>query len=99
MWHGRQTKKQIHTGFWWGDLREINHLEGLGVNGNIILSWILKNHLGRSVLHWPGSELGQMAGCCEGGDERSGFHNTWNNSCLHEELIFQDGLRSKYLVV
>jgi hypothetical protein len=52
-----RPKKQVHTGFWWGDLRERDHLEDLGVNGNIILLWILKKSFG-SVLHWPGSELG-----------------------------------------
>jgi hypothetical protein len=25
-----------HTGFWWGDLKEVNPLENLGVEGRII---------------------------------------------------------------
>ena len=32
----------MHTGFWWGNLRERNHLEELGVDGWIILKWIFK---------------------------------------------------------
>jgi len=32
----------VHTGFWWGNLRERNHLEELGVDGWIILKWIFK---------------------------------------------------------
>jgi hypothetical protein len=32
----------MHTGFWWGDLREDGHLGYLGVDGRIILQWILK---------------------------------------------------------
>jgi len=27
---------------WWGNLREINHFEDLGVEGNIILNWTFK---------------------------------------------------------
>ena len=25
----------MHTGFWWGNLREWDHLEDLGINGKI----------------------------------------------------------------
>jgi hypothetical protein len=32
----------VHTGFWFGDLRESYHLEGPGVDGRIILKWIFK---------------------------------------------------------
>jgi hypothetical protein len=41
MWHvwGRE---EVREGFWWGDLRERGHLEGLGVDGRIILKRIFK---------------------------------------------------------
>jgi hypothetical protein len=41
MWHvwGRG---EVHTGFWWGDLREGDYFEDLGVDGRIILKWIFK---------------------------------------------------------
>jgi hypothetical protein len=36
MWHVWGTG-EVHTGFWWGDMKESDHLEDLGVDGRIIL--------------------------------------------------------------
>jgi hypothetical protein len=33
---------EVHTGFWWGDLREKDHLQDLGVDGRLILKWTFK---------------------------------------------------------
>jgi hypothetical protein len=33
---------KLHTRFWWGDLREIDHFEHLGIDGRIIFKLILK---------------------------------------------------------
>jgi hypothetical protein len=30
-------KREVHTGFWWGDQREDDHLGDPGVDGRIIL--------------------------------------------------------------
>jgi hypothetical protein len=35
-------KREMHTGFWWGDLRECDHLGDPGVDGRIILKWIFE---------------------------------------------------------
>jgi hypothetical protein len=32
----------VHTGFWWGDLREGDHLGDPDIDGRIILKWICK---------------------------------------------------------
>jgi hypothetical protein len=34
--------REVHTGFWWRDLRERHHFEDLGIDERIILKWILK---------------------------------------------------------
>jgi len=37
---------QVHTGFWWGKLRERGHLDVLGIDGRLILKWSLKPRMG-----------------------------------------------------
>jgi hypothetical protein len=34
---------KVHTGFWWGNLRERDHLEDRSVDGWVILKWIFQN--------------------------------------------------------
>jgi len=41
---------EMHTGFWWGRLKEGDHLEDLGIEGRIILKLILKNTMW--IMHW-----------------------------------------------
>jgi hypothetical protein len=43
----RMGKREVHTGFWWGDLREGDHLGDPGVERRKILKWIFKQ--------WDGS--------------------------------------------
>jgi hypothetical protein len=33
----------VHTGLWWENLTERNHLEDLGLDGRVLLKWIFKN--------------------------------------------------------
>jgi hypothetical protein len=42
----------VHTGFWWGNFAERDHLEDPGVDGMIILIWIFKK--------WDGGMYGLM---------------------------------------
>jgi hypothetical protein len=41
MWHLRGTR-EVLTGFRWGDLKESDHLEDVGIDGSIIIKWIFK---------------------------------------------------------
>jgi len=43
---------EVYTGFWWGNLRERDHLEDPGVDGRIILRWIFRKW---DVVLWTGS--------------------------------------------
>jgi hypothetical protein len=45
MWHvwGR---REVHTGFWWGDPREGDHLGDPGIDGRIILRQIFRKWYG-----------------------------------------------------
>jgi len=45
---------EMYRGFLWGDLREADHLEDLGVDGKAIIKWIFKKwHVeARTGLPW-----------------------------------------------
>ena len=44
-------KRDVYTGFWWGNLRERDHLENPGVGGRIILRWNFRKW---DVREWTG---------------------------------------------
>jgi hypothetical protein len=41
MWHV-QGRGEVNTEFWWGNLREREHLKDPGEDGRIILKWIFE---------------------------------------------------------
>jgi len=38
----RMGRREVYIGFWWVNLRLRDNLEGLGVDGRIILRWIFR---------------------------------------------------------
>ena len=50
-----------------------NHFEDPVIDGRIILKWIFQKWVGGIGLDRSGSGYGQVAGCCECGDEFSCF--------------------------
>jgi hypothetical protein len=45
-------EQRVHTGVWWGSLRERDHLGDPGVDGRLILRWIFRKW---KVRVWTGS--------------------------------------------
>ena len=61
-------EKRVAYRIGWGSLRERGHLEDVGLDGEIVLKWVLKRNVGHE-LYCSGSGLGQVASCCECGNE------------------------------
>jgi hypothetical protein len=41
--------EEMHSGFWWGNVREEHHLEYLGVDSSIIIKWINRWYGGHGI--------------------------------------------------
>ena len=50
----------MYTGFWWGNLKEKDHLEESGIDGMIILRWIFRK---KNVGAWTGSSWLRIGTC------------------------------------
>ena len=45
-------REEVCTGFWWGNVREIDYLEDPGLDERIILRWIFKKWNGCGGTEW-----------------------------------------------
>ena len=79
----------MHRGFWRETPIKIYHVEDLSVDGRIILKRVFKKLDGDNRTYCCGSELGQVAGACECGNEPSGSINC---------RLFLDKLRNCHLL-
>ena len=59
----RMGTREVHTRFWWVNLREGDHLEDTGVDGRIS-KWIFEK--------WDGGHGTDRPGSCECGNKPSG---------------------------
>jgi hypothetical protein len=50
----------VRTGFWWGNLRERDNLEDLGLDGEMILKWAFKKWDGGHGWTGTGGRLFQI---------------------------------------
>jgi hypothetical protein len=61
---------EVHTEFWWGNLRERDNLEDPDIDGRIILRWIFrKREGGGHGLESSGSRFEQVSGNSKHGIE------------------------------
>ena len=83
----------MHAGFWWGDMREREHLEDLSIDGGYCIELDL-HKVGRGA--WTGLiwlRTGTVAGSCGCGNELMGFLKC--GELLTEDLLsLQEGLCS-----
>jgi hypothetical protein len=71
MWHVWETG-EVHTGFSWVDLKERDHLEGLGVDGRTILKLIFKKLAGEAPKGLTLPRIGTCYGVCKCDNEPLG---------------------------
>jgi hypothetical protein len=54
----------VHTALWWGNLKEIDYVEDLGIGGRIILKRILRKSIGTACIGlmwlWTGKSGGLL---------------------------------------
>jgi hypothetical protein len=60
----------VHTGLWWGNQREWDHVGNTGVNGRIILRWIFRKWDGGHGLDWLAQDKDRwLTASCEHSNE------------------------------
>ena len=89
---------QVHTGFWWGNLRVRDHLEELGKDGRIILKWVLKWNWGIAWTDWSGLGQEEIVDSFKCHNVISGFENAGNFLASCDLLDSEERLCSVALI-
>jgi len=76
MWHVG-GKKVVHTAFWWGDVREKDHSEDLGIDGKIIILFYI--HV---TVHRAKFLITKPTRC----NKFSNLFLEWNSTCFGQFL-------------
>jgi hypothetical protein len=53
---------EVYTRFWWGNLKERDHLVDLGIGERMILKWVFKKWDGEALTGLIWLRIEQMAG-------------------------------------
>jgi hypothetical protein len=73
MWHTCTGKMINDAGFWWVNLKEKDNLGDPGLRRRVMLNGCYRNTMRSAGLNLSSSGQGQLASCCEYGNEPSGF--------------------------
>jgi len=79
-------RREVHTVFRSGNLRERDYLEDLSINGRIIIKWIFKKWEWEKLSELTWLRIGQVTVSCECGNKSSGTIKFGEISCLGEDL-------------
>jgi hypothetical protein len=72
----------MHTVFWFEHLYGRDHLEDVGIDGKIVMEWMLRKQVGWCRLDSPGLGQESVEGYCE-------YSNEPSNSVKREEFLHQ----------
>jgi hypothetical protein len=90
LWHV-WVRREINTEFWWGYVRERDHLKDVDVDRKITLTLVLSKKRGMAWTDFICFKRGKNGGFCEHGNEPVGFVLTEKMLASEEGVGCLDG--------